>query len=98
MQQQLITEIIEHMAHSHAHLARILEAKRDIALKMSEIVQALPDVEPNLGGRPELLDNAQMLTQSVVAYLMSLADLQEILAVHMQHLMGELRPNDEEEE
>ncbi|MFD1953707.1 nucleoside-diphosphate sugar epimerase [Paenibacillus thailandensis] len=98
MQQQLITEIIEHMAHSHTHLARMLEAKRDVTLKMSELIQALPDVQPDLGGPLELMDNAQMLTQSVISYLSSLADLQEILAVHTQHIIRDLYPGESEDE
>lgn len=96
--QQIVTEIIEHMSHSQRHLARMLEAERDVTLKMSELVQALPDNRSNAGETEELMDQAQLLTQSVITYLASLADLQEILALQLRHIMRELNPSESEEE
>ncbi|QAY66605.1 nucleoside-diphosphate sugar epimerase [Paenibacillus protaetiae] len=95
--QQQVTELIEHMSHSHLQLARMLEAERDVVIRMAEIVLDLPDEGPDLG-EDGLMDSAQMLTQSVVSYLASMAELQETLAVHMQYLMKEMKPAGEDDE
>ncbi|RAP77405.1 nucleoside-diphosphate sugar epimerase [Paenibacillus montanisoli] len=95
--QRIVTEMIEHMSHSHEQLARVLEAKRHVAVRMAQIVHALPDTHPGFGGVNELMDNSQMTTKSIVNYLHSIAELQESLAQTISAVMREIDvPEDEE--
>ncbi|SDW81904.1 nucleoside-diphosphate sugar epimerase [Paenibacillus sp. CF384] len=94
--QHIVTEMIEHMSHSHEQLARVLEAKRHVAVRMAQIVHALPDTHPSFGGVGELMDNSQVMTKSVVAYLNSIAELQESLAMTISIVMKEMNIEDEE--
>lgn len=94
--QHIVTEMIEHMSQSHGQLARILEGKRHVAVRMAQLVHALPDQHPGFGGFEELMDNSEAVTKSVVAYLNGIADLQESLAETLAMVMKEMAANDEE--
>lgn len=94
--QHIVTEIMEHMSHSHTHMARILEAKRDVTVRMTEVVKAIPDKNPNFGGTEGLLGSSEMLLGSLVSYLNSIADLEETLAMHLTFIIKEIEPEDEE--
>ncbi|BBH18688.1 hypothetical protein Back11_00330 [Paenibacillus baekrokdamisoli] len=94
--QHIVTEMIEHMSHSHAQMARILETKRHVAVRMAQMVQALPDHHPSFGGMSELMESSHALTKNVVAYLNSIADLQETMAATIGAVMKELGGEDEE--
>ncbi|MFC5648062.1 nucleoside-diphosphate sugar epimerase [Paenibacillus solisilvae] len=94
--QHIVTEMIEHMSHSHAQMARVLEAKRHVAVRMAQMVQALPDQHPNFGGLHELMENSHAVTRNVVAYLNSIAELQETMAVTITAVMKELEGEAEE--
>lgn len=94
--QALTTEIVIHMAHSHQQLARILDAKRHVTMRMAELVHTLPDVHPQLNGLDGLLDNAAQVTKSVIAYLNSLAELEEATAETLTSVLQAARTVDEE--
>ncbi|MBM7566718.1 nucleoside-diphosphate sugar epimerase [Paenibacillus sacheonensis] len=94
--QHIVTEMIEHMSHSHEQLSRILEGKRHVAVRMAQLVHALPDQHPGFGGFDELMDNSKAVTGSVVAYLNSIAELQESLAITLSTVMKEFAVEDEE--
>ncbi|MFX3632609.1 MAG: nucleoside-diphosphate sugar epimerase [Candidatus Pristimantibacillus sp.] len=94
--QHIVTEIMEHMSHSHTQMARILEAKRDVTVRMAEVVKAIPDQNPNFGGTEGLLGNSEMLLGSLVSYLNSIADFEETLAAHLAFVMKEIDLEEEE--
>jgi hypothetical protein len=95
--QKTMTEMIEHLSYSNYQIARVLEAKRHVTVRLSEIVQALPDENPAFDGLPGLLENTQALTQNIVAYLNSFADLQETMAEQLTFVIRGLKEADEEE-
>ncbi|WP_219838449.1 nucleoside-diphosphate sugar epimerase [Paenibacillus sp. R14(2021)] len=94
--QHIVTEMVEHMSHSHEQMARVLEAKRHVAVRMAQLVHALPDQHPGFGGFDKLMDNSQAVTKNVVAYLNSIAELQESLAMTISAVMREFANEDEE--
>ncbi|MGG4143572.1 nucleoside-diphosphate sugar epimerase [Paenibacillus algorifonticola] len=94
--QHIVTEIIEHLSHSNSQMARMLEAKRHVTVRMAEIVKSLPDHQPNFGGVDDLLGESQALLGSVIAYLNSMAELQETLASQLSYTIKELNPGEEE--
>ncbi|MDQ0058863.1 nucleoside-diphosphate sugar epimerase [Paenibacillus harenae] len=95
--QNLISEMVEHMAHSSGELARVLEAERYVAVRMSDIVQVIPDKMPSFdGGVTAIVDNTQAMGQNLVAYLNSIADLQETMAAQLSILIRELKEAEEE--
>ncbi|THF73358.1 nucleoside-diphosphate sugar epimerase [Cohnella fermenti] len=94
--QELMTEIIVHMSHSHQQMARLLDAKRQIAVRMAQMVHTLPDEHPQLNGLDGLLEGSSQVTKSVIAYVNSLADLQEAMADSIAQLVKALGDSDEE--
>lgn len=92
----LVNEMIEHMSISHQQLARVLEAKRDVAVRMAQIIHELPDKHPEFNGLGGLMENAKIVTKNVVTYLHSIAALQEMMAENLSHIMRELDDNEEE--
>ncbi|GBF78205.1 hypothetical protein PA598K_06816 [Paenibacillus sp. 598K] len=88
--EHMVDRVIGHLSASHRHLARILDAERHVAVRMGEVVHALPDHNPAFEGIPALLENSQLITKSMVGYLNTLADLEETLADHLSHVMKEL--------
>ncbi|WP_138755440.1 nucleoside-diphosphate sugar epimerase [Paenibacillus sinopodophylli] len=94
---QSITEVMHHMSQASTELARLLEAERHITVRLSEIVKAIPDEDPEFGGINGILDNTQSVGQSIIAYLNSLAEFQETLAGQLTFVIHELREPSEEE-
>jgi len=94
--EQRVTDLIEHMAYSHEQMARVLEAERDIAVRMAQMVHVLPDQHPDLGGIRGIMASSQVVTGSVVSYLNSIADLQETIAITIHSIMREISQEDEE--
>jgi len=94
--EHIVTEIIEHMSRSHEQMARVMEAKRHIAVRMAQMVHALPDHHPDFGGGRELMEQSQSVSKNLVAYLNSIAELQETMAVTLTAVMKELGGEDEE--
>lgn len=95
--QAITTEIVVQMAHSHQQLARIMDAKRHITIRMAELVKSLPDVNPQFNGLEGLLDNASQVTKSVVAYLNSLAELEEAVAENLTSVLQAAKSGADEE-
>ncbi|WP_253944753.1 nucleoside-diphosphate sugar epimerase [Paenibacillus sp. NEAU-GSW1] len=77
-------------------MARIIESKRDVAVRMAEVVKAIPDNHPNFGGTEGLISNSQAVLGSVVSYLNSIADLEETMAMQLTFMLRELGGEDEE--
>jgi methyl-accepting chemotaxis protein len=94
--EQKITEIIVHMSHSHGQMARVIDAERQIAVRMSQIVHAIPDSTPGFEGTEGLIENAGRVNKSVISYLNAIADLQEAMAESLGFVMKEMRSPDEE--
>jgi len=96
--EKLSTEILVHLSHSHQQLARTLEAKRHIVVRMAELVHGLPDIHPQLDGLDGLLDQSSQVTKSVIAYLISLADLEEAIADSMSSVLQAAGKSETDEE
>ncbi|CAH0118462.1 MULTISPECIES: nucleoside-diphosphate sugar epimerase [unclassified Paenibacillus] len=93
---QKISEMIVHMSYSHQHMARVIDAKRQVAVRMSQIIHALPDRHPEFSGVDGLIENSAIVTKNIVAYLNSIADLQEAVAENLTHVMKEIGDQGEE--
>ncbi|SFE48078.1 hypothetical protein SAMN05216378_3265 [Paenibacillus catalpae] len=96
MLQQIVNEIIEHLSHSHNQMARMIDSKRHVVVRMAEVVKAIPDNNPNFGGTEGLLTNTQSLLGGIVSYLNTIAELQETLAAQLTFTVRELRLEEEE--
>jgi hypothetical protein len=95
--QDLLTEIVVHLSRSHQQMARILDAKRQVTVRLAHMVQALPDEHPQLNGLDGLLDSSSQVTKSVISYLNSLADLQDAVAESMTHVVKAIGNSIDEE-
>ncbi|UHA74508.1 nucleoside-diphosphate sugar epimerase [Paenibacillus sp. 481] len=93
---QVINELISHMSHTHQHMARLLDAERHVAVRMSQIIQALPDTHPEFEGISGIKDQSAIVTKSIISYLNSLAELEEAMADQLKHVMQELHEAAEE--
>ncbi|GIP57308.1 nucleoside-diphosphate sugar epimerase [Paenibacillus sp. FSL W8-0186] len=94
--EQKITELIIHLSHSHAQIARILDAERQVAVRIAQIIHAIPDAEPAFDGTDGLIESAGRINKSVVSYLNSIAELQEAMAENLELVVKELKDQDEE--
>jgi len=94
--EEKITEIIVHMSHSHQQMARVLDAERQVVVRMAQIFHAIPDDEPAFEGVPGLIENTGRINKSVISYLNAIADLQEAMAENLGFVLKELRSQDEE--
>ncbi|MDQ0090793.1 methyl-accepting chemotaxis protein [Paenibacillus anaericanus] len=94
--EQKITEIIVHMSHSHGQMARVIDAERQVAVRMSQIVNAIPDSTPGFDGSDGIIENAGRINKSVISYLNAIADLQEAMAENLGYVIKEMRSPDEE--
>ncbi|WMT40199.1 nucleoside-diphosphate sugar epimerase [Paenibacillus sp. D2_2] len=94
--EEKITEIIVHMSHSHQQMARVMDAERQVVVRMSQIVHAIPDVLPEFDGVPGLIANTGRVNKSVISYLNVIADLQEAMAENLGLVLKEMRSQDEE--
>jgi hypothetical protein len=95
--QDLLTEIVFNLSRSHQQMARILDAKRQVTVRMALMVQALPDEHPQLNGLDGLLESSSQVTKSVISYLNSLAELQEAVAQSMTHVVKAMGNSIDEE-
>ncbi|MBE9916001.1 nucleoside-diphosphate sugar epimerase [Paenibacillus donghaensis] len=94
--QNKIDEIIIHMSHSHQQMARVLEAERHMAVRMSQIIHDLPDSDPEFDGVSGIIESSGQINKNIVAYLGGIADLEEALAETLNHVVKELGINEEE--
>lgn len=90
-----IDVLLEHISHSNRQIARVLEAERHVAVRMAQMIHDLPDEDPELGGFAGLLDQANVVTKSVISYLFSVAELQEMVAEQMYHVVMEMEEDEE---
>jgi hypothetical protein len=85
------------MATSQQEMAKILEAKRHIAVRMAQLVQDIPEQNPSFDSIEELTENSLNMTKNIATYLNSLADLEDALADNLAIVMKEVDiPEDEE--
>ncbi|MEC0241732.1 nucleoside-diphosphate sugar epimerase [Paenibacillus dokdonensis] len=94
--QSKIDEMLTHMSHSHQQMARVLDAERQMAVRMAQIIHDLPDTDPEFDGINGLIENSGQINKSIIAYLGSIADLQEALAETLNHVVKELGSHEEE--
>lgn len=94
--EQKITDIIVHMAHSHQQMARMIDAERQVAVRMAQIVHGIPDAGPAFAGMSGVLENSGRVNKSVISYLNAIADLEEAMAENLGYVMKELKTHDEE--
>ncbi|MWV46853.1 nucleoside-diphosphate sugar epimerase [Paenibacillus sp. HJL G12] len=94
--QSKIDEMLTHMSHSHQQMARVLDAERQMAVRMAQIIHDLPDSDPEFDGINGLIENSGQINKSIIAYLGSIADLQEALAETLNHVVKELGSHEEE--
>jgi hypothetical protein len=94
--QELLTEIVVHLSNSHQQMARIMDAKRQVTVRMAQMVQLLPDEHPQLNGLDGLLESSSQVNKSVIAYVNSLADLQDALADSLTQIVKAVGYTDEE--
>lgn len=97
MQQELLTEIVIHLSHSHQQMARILSAKRQVTVRMAQLIDVLPNEHPHLNGLNGLVDGSMEVTKSVISFLNSLADLEEAVADSMTHVLKAIGDTGDEE-
>ncbi|MFD0673393.1 nucleoside-diphosphate sugar epimerase [Cohnella sp. GCM10027633] len=97
MQQELLTEIVIHLSHSHQQMARILSAKRQVTVRMAQLIDVLPNEHPHLNGLNGLVDSSSEVTKSVISFLNSLADLEEAVADSMTHVLKAIGDTGDEE-
>ncbi|WP_281889187.1 nucleoside-diphosphate sugar epimerase [Paenibacillus sp. YYML68] len=95
--QQKVTEILAHMATSQQEIANILEAKRQVAVRMAQQVHDIPPEQPAFEDVETLTYNAMNVSKSIAAYLNGLSDLSDALADNLAYVLKELEtPSDEE--
>lgn len=94
--QSKITKVLQHMAHTHEQMARILDAERHVAVRMSQIVHDLPDADPDFGGFSGLVESSGQVNKNIIAYLNALADLEEAMAEGVGRVIKELNGQEEE--
>lgn len=92
----LVTTIIVHMAHSHQHLARILQAKKDVTVNMARVIDAIPDTHHSFADVETIAEQSSGVTKSVCSYLNSLAALEEAIAENLDDVMKEFSQQEEE--
>jgi hypothetical protein len=94
--QNKITKVLQHMAHTHEQMARILDAERHVAVRMSQIVHDLPDADPDFDGISGMIESSTQVNKNIIAYLNALADLEEAMAEGVGRVIKELNGQDEE--
>jgi hypothetical protein len=94
--QSKIDGMLTHMSHSQQQMARILDAERQMAAHMAKIIHDLPDSNLEFDDIGALMKHSEEINKSIIAYLFSLADLEEALAENLSHVIGELGSHEEE--
>ncbi|MGG1617164.1 nucleoside-diphosphate sugar epimerase [Paenibacillus sp. NRS-1782] len=91
-----VDDLLIHISHSQQQMSRLLDAERQVVVRMSQIIHALPDEEPRFDGIPGILDSSGQVNKSIVAYLNGIADLQEAMAEMLVRVVKETAYPDEE--
>ncbi|MEK8131270.1 nucleoside-diphosphate sugar epimerase [Paenibacillus filicis] len=89
--QRQVSNMMHHMATSQEEMVRILEAKRQVAVRMAQLVHAIPPEYPGFEGVEALTENAMSVTKNIAGYLNSLADLEDALADNLTYIMKEVQ-------
>lgn len=95
--QKILTDIVVHLSQSHQQLARVLEAKRQVAERMAELVRGIPDFQPELNGPEGWMESSIQVTKSITAYLNGLAELEESAGDSLTNVVRAMRTETEEE-
>jgi len=84
------------MAKSHRELARILGAKREVAVRAAGLISYIPNEHGGADGPEAAAEQSGAVTKSLTAYLNSLADLEEALAENLSTIIKELQAHEDE--
>lgn len=97
MENQL-DELINHVSWSQQQMARILEAQRHAAVRMAQIIQAMPATAAPLRSEDKEANNpVTMVNTSIASYLNAMADFQQTAAESLELVLKELRDGEAEE-
>ncbi|MET3208425.1 UNVERIFIED_CONTAM: hypothetical protein ABIC26_001361 [Paenibacillus sp. PvR008] len=91
-----VDDLLIHISHSQQQMSRLLDAERQVVVRMSQIIHELPDEEPRFDGIPGILNSSGQVNKSIVAYLNGIADLQEAMAEMLVRVVKETAYPDEE--
>ncbi|MCR8846164.1 nucleoside-diphosphate sugar epimerase [Paenibacillus sp. SC116] len=91
-----VNEIIVHMAHTHNQMAKILQAKRQVAVRMSQLVHAVPDELPQIEHVSEVKMQSGQVTRCLIDYMVSIAELEEAMADQLKLVLKDLHEPEEE--
>lgn len=90
-----LTKIIIHMSRSYHELAKIIHSKRHMTVHMAQMIQLIPDT-PSFSEPTKLVDNVGNVSDSISAYLTTLADLEDAIAENLGYIVSELSEASEE--
>ncbi|MBJ8191103.1 nucleoside-diphosphate sugar epimerase, partial [Bacillus cereus] len=51
-----LDDLLIHISHSQQQMSRLLDAERQVVVRMAQIIHELPDEEPRFDGIPGILD------------------------------------------
>lgn len=94
MEQQL-THIIVHMSRSYQELAKIIRSERHVTVHMAQMIGLIPDT-PSFSEPAKIVDNVGNVSESISAYLTTLADLEDAIAENLGYIVNELSEASEE--
>ncbi|MEX2460145.1 MAG: nucleoside-diphosphate sugar epimerase [Paenibacillaceae bacterium] len=92
-----ITANINHIMNSQRQMAKILESERYIVDHIAKIMNDIPDRDPSFNQVEAIVKNTGEVTKTISSYLVSLADLEEAIAINLMAVMKELQIKDEGE-
>ncbi|MDQ0495411.1 nucleoside-diphosphate sugar epimerase [Paenibacillus brasilensis] len=91
-----VDDLLIHISHSQQQMSRLLDAERQVVVRMAQIIHELPDEEPRFDGIPGILEGSRQVNKSIVAYLNGIADLQEAMAEMLVRVVKETAYPEEE--
>ncbi|WP_025675926.1 hypothetical protein [Paenibacillus polymyxa] len=91
-----LDDLLIHISHSQQQMSRLLDAERQVVVRMAQIIHELPDEEPRFDGIPGIIDSSGQVSKSIVAYLNGIADLQEAMAEMLVRVVKETAYPEEE--
>jgi hypothetical protein len=96
LMQNKVDNLLVNISHSHQQMARLLDAERQVVVRMSQVIHDLPDEDPRFDGIPGILDSSGQVNKSIVSYLNGIADLQEAMAEMLVRVVKEVTDPEEE--
>lgn len=94
--QNRIEDLLVNISHSHQQMARLLDAERQVVVRMAQVIHELPDEDPLFDGVSGIMDSSGQVNKSIVSYLNGIADLQEAMAEMLVRVVKEtMDPNEE---